>query len=72
MPLNRKADQEARILQAIEAIYNNVFLSICTTVCIYDVLYTTLTMCFCEQSTYQQSQMKNQKLLSTEEEVLLQ
>jgi len=55
MPPNRKADQEARILQAIEAIHNNVSPSIRAAARIYDVSYTTLATRFREQSTYQQS-----------------
>ena len=52
MPPNRRADQEARILQAIEAIHNNVSPSIRVATRIYDVLYTTLATRFRERLTY--------------------
>jgi len=72
MSLNHKDDQEARISQAIEAIHSNNSSSIRAAACAYNVSHSTLAKCLCEQSTYQQSQMTNQKLLSTEEEALFQ
>jgi len=72
MPPNHKGDQEARISQVIEAIHSNNSSSIHITVCIYNISHLTLTRHLHEQSTYQQSQMTNQKLLSTEEEALFQ
>jgi hypothetical protein len=72
MPPNRRADLEARILQAIEAIHNNVSPSIRAAARIYDVPYTTLATRFRGRPTYQQSRTENRKLLPTEEEALLQ
>ena len=72
MLLNHKDDQEARISQAIEAIHSNNSPSIRATARVYDVSHSTLAKCLCEQPTYQQSWMTNQKLLHTEEEALFQ
>ena len=72
MPPNHKSDQEARILQAIEAIHDNTSPSIRAAARAYDVPRSTLTNRLGGQPTRQQSQIVNRKLLPTEEEALLQ
>ncbi len=72
MPLNHKSDQEARILQAIEAIHSNISPSIRAAARAYDVPQSSLTNHLRGQPTLQQSRMANQKLLPTEEEALFQ
>ena len=71
MPPNRKSNQEARILQAIQAIHSNISPNIRAAARAYDVPRSTLINRLREQSTRQQSQIVNRKLLPTEEEALL-
>ena len=72
MPPNHKSDQEARILQAIEAVRSNISPNIRATARTYDVPHSTLTNRLRGQPTLQQSRMANRKLLPTEEEALFQ
>ena len=72
MPPNHKDDQEARMLQAIQAIHLNVCLSIRAAARTYDVPYTTLTRRLYGQPTRQQSHIAERKLLLTKKEALLQ
>ena len=72
MPPNHESDQEARILQAIEAIHSNTSPNIRAAARAYNVPRSTLTNRLRGQLTRQQSQIVNRKLLPTEEEALLQ
>lgn len=71
MSLNHDSNQEARIIQAIDAIQCNLSSSIRVAARIYDVSYSTLVDRLRGQSTRQQSKISNRKLLSTKEEALL-
>ena len=71
MPPNHKDDQEARILQAIQAIHLNVCPSIRAAARTYDVPYTTLARRLHGQPTRQQSHIAERKLLPTEEKALI-
>ena len=72
MPPNHESDQEARILQAIDAIHSNISPSVRAAARAYDVPRSTLADRLRGQPTRQQSQIVNRKLLPTEEEALLQ
>ncbi len=72
MPPNHKSNQEARILQAIKAIHSNISSNIHAAARVYDVSRSTLTNRFCGKPIRQQSQIVNQKLFPTGEDVFFQ
>lgn len=72
MPPKNKDNRETRIAQAIKAIKDNTCPNIRAAARVFDVPRTTLTSRLHGQLTRQQSHTTQQKLLSTEEDALIQ
>jgi hypothetical protein len=72
MPPNHDSKQEARILQAIKAIHDNISPTIRAAARAYDVPDTTLRRRLRGLPPRQQGQISNRLLLPTEEEALIQ
>ena len=72
MQASDKSNIEGRIALAIQAYNLDLFKSLCAAACLYNILYTTLINRYQGILSRRDTQLVTHKLISTEEEVLIQ